>query len=65
MLISHQDSFDSSHSLTIDVSIPEDEIRNQIYGYLLSTKHTKVDVTGEPSVSVILLTPLAVLFGER
>ena len=41
------------------------EIRNQIYGYLLSAKHTKVDVVGERSVSVIFLTPLAVLSGER
>ena len=32
------------------------EIRNQIYGYLLSTKYTKVDFTDESPVSDNILT---------
>lgn len=35
------------------------EIRNQIYGYLLSTKHTKVDFEDEIPVGAILLIALA------
>lgn len=41
------------------------EIRNQIYEYLLSTKHTKVDFGDEVRVSDDILTALAVQLDER
>ena len=41
------------------------EIRNQIYEYLLSTKHTKVDFHNENPVSDNILTAPATQLDER
>lgn len=41
------------------------EIRNQIYGYLLSTKYTKIDFLDEKPVSDDVLSALAVQLEER
>lgn len=41
------------------------EIRNQFYGYLLSTKHNKVDFRNEEPVSDENLIALAVKLEER